>query len=186
MAKAVALGCPEAILGLGIVEAMDPDTDDEYDAPTRPAAVPETITITDTEGRPVPDGDVTLILNTIATRNPDTGRPIVTDTTTIDALRQAWNDANRTTGDGTPRILQRFAYADGDTHFTLEQVIGDLVEQVTARDLEKTAQAAAEAAKNPPATEVLTFTAGTGGPLPCGCDALTVATTGDHTPGCTR
>lgn len=186
MAKAVALGCPEATLGLGIVEAMDPDDPETDDAPTRPASIPETITITDTEGRPVPDGDVTLILNTIATREPDTGRPLVNDATSIDDLRQAWNEGNRTTGDGTARVLQRFAYADGDKHFTLEQVIGDLVEQVTARDLERAAVAAAEAAKNPPSTEALTTPAGSGGPLPCGCDAMLVATTGDHTSWCTR
>jgi hypothetical protein len=189
MAKAVALGCPEATLGLAIVEALDDDdpNDDTGTAP-RPAAIPEEIVVTDTEGRPVPDGSVVDILNEIANPEPGTGRPIARPETTIEGLRAMWARANRQPDDGTTRPLKRFAWSDGDDRFTLEQVIGDLVEQVTARDKARaTAEAEAakaEAAKNPGA-QTMTAPAGTG-TLPCGCDAATVATSGEHTTGCTR
>jgi hypothetical protein len=189
MAKAVALGCPEATLGIAIVEALDDDDpNDDDDTEPRPAAIPEEVIVTDMDGRPVPDGSVTTILNDIATPEPGTSRPLAKAETTIEDLRAAWNRANRQPDDGTTRPLKRFAWTDGDDTFVLEQVIGDLVEQVTARDKAKAAAdaeaAAAEAAKNPGAADV-TAPAGTG-TLPCGCDAATVATTGEHTEGCTR
>jgi len=186
MAKAVALGCPEATLGIAIVEALDDDTDDDTDPTTKPAPIPEEIIVTDTEGRPVPDGSVTDILNDIAEPEPDTSRPIARAETTVQDLRTAWGRANRQPDDGTTRPLKRFAWSNGEDHFTLEDVIGDLVEQVTARDKAKaTIEAEATAAANTSGVETMTAPAGTG-TLPCGCDATTVATTGDHTTGCTR
>jgi hypothetical protein len=189
MAKAVALGCPEATLGIAIVEALDDDDpNDDNDTEQRPAAIPEEIIVTDAEGRPVPDGSVTDILNEIAQPEPGTGRPLARPETTIEDLRAAWGRANRQPEDGTTRPLKRFTWTNGDDTFTLEQVIGDLVEQVTARDKAKaTAEAEvakAEVAKNPGA-ETMTAPAGTG-TLPCGCDAAIVATSGEHTTGCTR
>jgi len=189
MAKAVSLGCPEATLGLAIVEALDDeDPNDDQETTPRPAAIPEEIIVTDTEGRPVPDGSVADILNGIAEPEPGTSRPLARPETTIEELRAAWARANQQPEDGTTRPLRRFAWTNGDDTFTLEQIIGDLVEQVTARDKSKAtadAEAAkAEAAKNPGA-ETLTAPAGTG-TLPCGCDATVVATTGEHTTGCTR
>lgn len=190
MAKAVALGCPEATLGIAIVEALDDDDDpnDDTDPDTKPAPIPEEIIVTDMEGRPVPDGSVTDILNEIAEPEPGTGRPLVRAETTIQNLRAAWNRANRAPEDGTTRPLKRFAWTNGTDTFALEQVIGDLVEQVTARDKAKAtaeAEAAAEEAAKNPGAETMTAPAGTG-TLPCGCDATTVATTGAHTDGCTR
>lgn len=188
MAKAVALGCPEATLGIAIVEALDDDDPNDDDTEQRPAAIPEEIIVTDTEGRPVPDGSVTDILNEIAQPEPGTGRPLARPETTIEDLRAAWGRANRQPEDGTTRTLKRFTWTNGDDTFTLEQVIGDLVEQVTARDKAKaTAEAEAaktEAAKNPGA-ETMTAPAGTG-TLSCGCDAISVATSGNHITGCTR
>jgi hypothetical protein len=189
MAKAVALGCPEATLGIMIVEALDDDDpNDDTDTGQRPAAIPEEIIVTDMDGRPVPDGSVTDILNEIAQPEPGTGRPLALPDTTIEDLRTAWGRANRQPEDGTTRPLKRFAWSDGNDQFTLEQIIGDLVEQVTARDKAKaTAEAeesAEETAKNPGA-ETMTAPAGTG-TLPCGCDATIVATTGAHLEGCAR
>lgn len=189
MAKAVALGCPEATLGIAIVEALDDDDPNDDDTTNRkPAPIPEEIVVTDMDGRRIPDGDVVDILDAIAHPEPDTGRPLANDTTTIEDIRASWTRANRQPDDGTDRPLRRFAWSNGDDQFTLEQVIADLVEQVTARDKAKaTAEAdaaAAEAAKNPGA-EGITAPAGTG-TLPCGCDAATVATTGEHANGCTR
>lgn len=191
MAKAVALGCPEATLGIAIVEALDdddPNDDTDTSTSTKPAAIPEEIIVTDMEGRLVPDGSVTDILNEIANPEPDTGRPLAKSETTVQDLRAAWGRANRQPEDGTTRPLKRFAWSNGNDRFILEHVIGDLVEQVTARDKAKaTAEAeaaATEAAKNPGA-ETMTAPAGTG-TLPCGCDAATVTTTGAHTDGCAR
>jgi len=185
MAKAVNLGCPEATLGLGIIEARDPndDTDDGEDHPTRPTPTPETVVVTDGDGRPVADDAVADILNSVATRDPDTGRPLVRDTTTIDDLRAAWNAAAKEPGDGSSRPITRFAHADGDDRFTLQDVLADLVEQVTARDREAAAIAATQ---EPAPVPVLDAAAGTGGPLPCGCDAATVTATGQHSDGCRR
>jgi hypothetical protein len=189
MAKAVALGCPEATLGIAIVEALDDDDpNDDNDTEQRPAAIPEEIIVTDMEGRPVPDDSVIDILNEIAQPEPGTGRPIARSDTTIENLQDAWRRANRQPEDGTTRPLKRFAWQSGDDKFLLEQVIGDLVEQVTARDKAKATAdaeaAAAEAAKHP-GTKDVTAPAGTG-TLPCGCDACRVATTGTHTDCCTR
>lgn len=185
MAKAVGLGCPEATLGIAIVEAMDPD-DPEDDTETRPAPMPEEIVVTDTEGRPVPDESVSVILNGVATQEPGTGRPIAHPETTIQTLRDAWERASKPTGDGATRPLKRFAWRSGDDTFTLEQVIGNLVEQVTARDKAAAEVEAAkvEASTNPRAGSAMA-PAGTG-ILPCGCDASTVAVSGEHTTGCTR
>lgn len=185
MAKAVNLGCPEATLGLGIIEARDPndDTDEGEDRPQRPTPTPETVTVTDSDGRPVPDDAVAEILNSVATRDPDTGRPMATTTTTIEDLRDAWNVAAREPGDGSSRPITRFAYADGDDHFTVQDVLADLVEQVTARDREA---ATIAATRDPEPVPVLDAAAGTAGPLPCGCDAGTVTTTGQHGDGCRR
>jgi len=188
MAKAVALGCPEATLGIAIVEALDDDDPNDDDTEQRPAAIPDEVIVTDMEGRPVPDGSVVDILNEIAKPEPGTGRPIARPKVTIKDLQNSWKKANRKPDNGTTRPLKRFAWSNGDDMFTLEQVIGDLVEQVTARDKAKaTAEAesaAEEAAKNQGA-ETLTAPAGTG-TLPCGCDATTVATTGDHTSECAQ
>lgn len=189
MAKAVALGCPEATLGIAIVEALDDDDpNDDTDTERRPAPIPEEVIVTDMDGRPVPDGSVVDILDSIARPEPGTGRPIAHDTTTVDDLRAAWNHANRQPDDGTTRPLKRFAWSNGDDKFTLEQIIGDLVEQVTARDKAKAtaeAEAAAAAEAANPGTEDLTAPAGTG-TLPCGCNAATCASTGAHADGCTR
>lgn len=189
MAKAVALGCPEATLGIAIVEALDDDDpNDDTEPNTKPAPIPEEIIVTDMEGRQVADGSVTNILNELVEPEPGTGRPIAKTDTTIQNLRDAWNRASRLPEDGTSRPLQRFAWANGDDRFTLEHVIADLVEQVTARDKAKATaeaeEAAAKAANNPGA-ETMTAPAGTG-TLPCGCDATTVATTGEHITGCAR
>lgn len=189
MAKAVALGCPEATLGIAIVEALDyDDPNDDDDTEHKPTPIPEEIVVTDMEGRPIPDGSVTAILNDIAHPELGTNRPIADDTTTIGDLRAAWNQANKQPDDGTTRPLKRFAWSDGTDTFTLEQVIGDLVEQVTARDKAKAtaeAEAANATAEGNPGAETMTAPAGTG-ILPCGCDATVVATTGEHTNGCTR
>lgn len=187
MAKAVSLGCPEATLGIAIVEAMDPDDpNDDNDTKPIPAPMPEEIIVTDTDGRQIPDGSVTVILEGIATPEPGTGRPIVREETTIQDLRDAWEWANKQPDDGSTRPLKRFAYRSGNDAFTLEQVIGNLVEQVTARDK---GNAEVEAAKvevaKPAILESTTAPAGTG-ILPCGCDAAIVAVSGDHTTGCTR
>lgn len=188
MAKAVALGCPEATLGLAIVEALDDDDpdDDDPDTRTKPAPIPEEIIITDMEGRPIPDGSVIDILNEIAEPEPGTGRPIALPETTIQNLRDAWGRANRQPEDGTIRPLKRFAWTNGTDTFILEQIIGDLVEQVTARDKEVAAVEAAKATEETTAGE-RTMNAPAGvGTLPCGCDAATLATTGAHANGCTR
>lgn len=189
MAKAVALGCPEATLGIAIVEALDDDDpNDDDDTEHKPTPIPEEIIVTDMDGRPIPDGSVTDVLNDIAHPELGTGRPIANPTTTIGDLRAAWNRANKQPDDGTTRPLKRFAWSDGNDTFTLEQIIGDLVEQVTARDKAKAtaeAEAARAEADNNPGAGIMTAPAGTG-TLPCGCDASVVATTGAHTDGCTR
>jgi hypothetical protein len=188
MAKAVALGCPEATLGIAIVEALDDNDSNDDDTESKPAAIPEEIIITDTDGRPIPDGSVTDILNRIAQPEPETNRPLARPETTIDDLRAAWANANRQPDDGTTRSLKRFAWSSGEDTFTLEQIIGDLVEQVTARDKAKAteeAEAVRVAAANNPGSETMTAPAGTG-TLPCGCDANTVATTGEHLKDCAR
>ena len=177
MAKAVALGCPEATLGIAIVEAIDEEPDDDHQP--APAPIPEEIVVTDMEGRPVPSDSVATILNEMAYPEVGTGRPLANNTTTIEDLRSAWNAANKTASDGS-KLLARFAWSDGKLRYTLEQVISDLVEQVTERD-----KAAAAEEETNAATNAATEPAGTG-TLPCGCDAGTVATTGDHTPECTR
>ena len=186
MAKAVALGCPEATLGLAIVEALDDDDQDDDDATPLPTAIPDEIVVTDIEGRPIPDGSVVDILDQIATRDPKTGRPIARPETTIQDLRVAWNRANKQSADGTHRPLHRFAWTDGNDRFTLETVIGDLVEQVTARDKDAAAVEAAKATEEAAAGEQ-TMNAPAGvGTLPCGCDAATRAATGAHANDCTR
>jgi len=188
MAKAVQLGCPEATLGIGIMEAMDPE-DDEDDTTTQPSPMPEDITAVDTEGRPVASGVVVDILASLATTGPE-GRPIVEDATTIKDLQDAWKRANRQTPDSSTRPLKQFAYASGSDRYTLEQVIGDLVDQVTTRDKAQAEaaaqQTAAEEEANRPATEqALSAPAGTG-TMGCGCEAATLAATGAHAPGCTQ
>lgn len=185
MAKAVALGCPEATLGIALVEALDDDADEDpgQDHPSVAPIPKEFIQIN--EGKPVPSEAVADFLNQLAQPDPETGRPLVRAEITIDDLRKAWNQANRDPGDGTLRPLKSFALAAGDDRFTLEQVISDLVEQATTRDRERAAKKAAEKAEITTPPQDLDAPAGSG-TLPCGCDATTVATTGEHLEGCAK
>jgi hypothetical protein len=164
MAKAVALGCPEATLGIAVVEALDDDTDDTDDQPIEAGDIPCDAVV-------VPSSATIDVLNTLAIPD-ESGRPLVRDEIGIDDLRAAWKKQGQ-------HGLSRFAWQSGECRFTLGQVLENLVEQVTARDKEKAA-AEEESETN---AETLETPAGTG-VLPCGCDATTVVSTGSHRDGC--
>lgn len=176
MAKAVALGCPEATLGMAVVEAGGLDEEpEEHELQT--VTRPETIIVTD-DGIQVADETITGYLEEVATKG-DNGYPVAKPEATIATLRELWTRASKPNGDG-PVPLLRFAWSNGKDNFTLEQTIAVLVEQVSNRD----AKASAASPETEPA-RIATAPAGIGN-LPCGCDAATVATTGEHQEACTK
>lgn len=175
MAKVVNLGCPEATMGIGCIEAGALDFTEEDETPE---STVETIVVTDSTGRQVADQATRELLDEYATIGAD-GRPVVRDEITLDDLKDAWRKGVRSKDHP---ILARFAWSDGDTAYTMEQTLYDLLEQINARDAANTPDDK-DPEQKPADLDTPPDTPAT---MTCGCDQATYTTTGQHREGCTK